>query len=176
VEPVFYSESQENAENRTDMKEHGLFIVPYNWTLVNWGKSMLIGSFLWALLFFCFAWEPADVPDDLTWRILACFVSSAVSVLVSVIISIPSVLVLLAAGAVLNNLKLNRLNYCLLQNAAHIVIMLITFFVICYYMPNYFFHLNEFLLIAGSYMLSGLLVWNKMYYDLWKIQKTTKTV
>jgi hypothetical protein len=149
------------------------FVVPYNWTLVNWGKSMLIGSFLWPLLFFCFLSEYTDVPGDVGLTICAYLIFSSVSVLGSIVLTIPSVLLLLVAGAILNRINLTPTTYCVYQNLVYIVIASFTMLAIHYYELDKVCADGEFLLIGGSFIVSGLVVWNKMYYDLRKARKTT---
>lgn len=151
------------------------FHVRWNWTLVNWGKSVLIGSFVWPLICFFIMGASPESPDktaDTVFTILAYLVAASASVAAGLVVSMPCALLFILAGEILNRRKLSFRQYVLFQNVAHMLIAIATYLTIRYYYAEGTFP-GDLELLLPVYTACGLFVWNKMYYDLQK-RTTTK--
>jgi hypothetical protein len=153
----------------TDKRE--AFRVSWEKVVLNWGKAVLLGTVIWPIVagiteIGSFEWSHIE---DL---IPAYFFVAMVSLALSIVLSIPALLLLIGVGELLNKSNLSFHRYRMRQNTLHVGIAAATFITIYYYSGNS--SEQEFLLvsiISFVYTFSGLYVWNRMYY---RLNKTTK--
>lgn len=126
--------------------------IPVWRTFLNWIIAVLIGSFIWPLLASLFKGGPNEL-DEIGGIML-------LSVVVSGMMSFPTILLMTLANWILNKRELERRAYQLIHLAIHLFLAMLTFFVIYAFTD----HLSkkeafQFLLIAASYTLAGISTW-----------------
>lgn len=126
--------------------------IPVWRTFLNWIIAVLIGSFIWPLIALLFKGGPDDLEEAGAIMLI--------SVVMSGMMSFPTILLMTLANWILNKRELERKAYQLIHLAIHLFLAMLTFFVIYAFAD----HLSEteafqFLLIAFSYTLAGVCIW-----------------
>lgn len=126
--------------------------IPVWRTFLNWIIAVLIGSFIWPLLASLFKGGPDDLEE--------AGVLMLISVVMSGMMSFPTILLMTLANWILNKQELERRAYQLIHLAIHLFLAMLTFFVIYAFTD----HLSktevfQFLLISVSYTLVGICTW-----------------
>jgi hypothetical protein len=132
-------------------------------TTSNWLKSVALGSALLPVI--CFLPDLEEFDWGMVFIYFWIFIPSF---FLSLISSLPAFLVFLFAGYLLNRRKLPFAKYVLLQNAVHLLVAVTTFAI-----ADYFELIDSDIRrllwqISITYTVSGLFIWNKMYYRIYK--------